>query len=1101
MTDDVSKIADMLKNSGKTHWASSKSDPAHIATDEEIAKIEKLIAKEYKKAHKEVTEKLNDYLARFANKDAKWQEWVANGTKTEKEYISWRKGQMLVGKRWEDLRDSLAADYVNAAKISQSITKGFAPEVYALNHNYATFEVEKKSLLDTSYSLYSRESVEYMYKGKPKLYHTYGKAVAKDIKEGKQYAWDRRRITSVLTQSILQGESIPKITRRLEQVTKGDHKAAIRNARTMMTGVQNAGRIDAFQRALDMGIPVKKQWLSTVDMRTRHWHRALDGVTAEVEEPFHNDMGDIKFPGDPEAAAANVYNCRCTLIAAVEGFAIDVKDTDLRPMPNLGEMTYDEWRASKDSISLPIDLQEKKGQAIQGAWWKQYGGAAGKNHKFTAEESKALMDKYEQEAMTKQYSGLWANKVVTPADYPNMKKDVVDKKFYLNKQIDKAVKKEDLVMFHKYNDQLKLLEDFEKQGKEFLKAHPELDKSKAVKSAVKKPKAEKVPKTAKTEKTPKTAKEVPPAEPPASKAKEYSGIWANKTVKPEDYPGMKKAVNDKKWNLNKQIEKANAKGDLKAVAKYQKQLDDLLDFEKEGQKFLTGAKSSTAKKSADKVAKATKTKKAAETAKKEADKAAPEVKKAAKPKKISEKQAAKEFQEAQEKVDKLTEKYFDNIWAEPVTPADYAQKKESIAAKKKYFQDKYDEAVANGWQTKIDKFGQLMKDLDEFENLGKKYEAAKAEYDAAKATYEPFVKKKADKIKAKVDAIKADMASFGQDEYMLGDAYWSLPWSAKVEDYPSISKKVTAAKKSLKGDIDTYSKPYFQDKKWAQDNLKQAKEKLAKVEAYEDAGKKYKKLQKAAETAEKKIPSLSNANTGAGAYSQARKDKALWARNSAEYRKNDAIFDKHARTVHGSKSAFEHEGYYHYTWGSGPFNSPLVGFEHGFNATGAGFKGPGKVNINIGGYGDKIRGLTKLCEKSKQPVDFWVQSGQSQATLEGMLKLPYGKLRNMSDAELQQFVGKTEQLPQFISGAINKGGGSYTPGDMMFNIYCPKGSEALYVLEDGHFSKSEHEMILQRGGTYRITRIYWGQDSVHGGRKLIVDMELRLEKGYNKFQQ
>lgn len=286
-----------------------KSDPAHIATDAEIAKIEKLITKEYKKAHKQITEKCEDYFARFAAKDAKWQEWVKAGTKTEKEYKEWRKGQMMVGKRWEDLRDTLAEDYTNAAKIAQSIAKGHAPEVYAINHNYATFEVEKGSLLDTSYTLYSRESVEYMYKGKPKLYHTYGKAVAKEIKEGKQHAWDRRRITSVLTQAILQGESIPNITKRLEAVTAGDHKAAIRNARTMMTGVQNAGRVDAYNRARDMGIPVQKQWMATLDMRTRHWHRQLDGVIVDIDKPFNNEFGDIMFPGDPEANAANVYNC------------------------------------------------------------------------------------------------------------------------------------------------------------------------------------------------------------------------------------------------------------------------------------------------------------------------------------------------------------------------------------------------------------------------------------------------------------------------------------------------------------------------------------------------------------------------------------------------------------------------------------------------------------------------------------------------------------------------------------------------------------------------------------------------------------------------
>ena len=971
-----------------------KSDPAHIATDAEIAKIEKLITKEYKKAHKQISEKCDDYFARFAAKDAKWQEWVSAGTKTEKEYKEWRKGQMMVGKRWEDLRDTLAEDYTNAAKITQSITKGFAPEVYAINHNYATFEVEKGSLLDTSYTLYSRESVEYMYKGKPKLYHTYGKAVAKEIKEGKQHAWDRRRITSVLTQAILQGESIPNITKRLEAVTAGDHKAAIRNARTMMTGVQNAGRIDAYNRALDMGIPVQKQWLATLDGRTRHWHRELDGVIVDNDKPFNNEFGDIMFPGDPEADAANVYNCRCTLLAAIKGFELDLTDPNVRPNDKLGEMTYEEWLAEKKSVSNPIDLPEKKAANIQGAWWKQYGGGAAKQSKFSAAEGKALMEKYEQEGLNKVYSGIWSNKAVTPADYPNLKKQ----------------------------------------------------------------------------------------------------------------------VNDKKWNLDKQIEKAKLKGDADALAKYQAQKDLLLDFEEQGKKWLKLNQPEPPVKApkAPKVKQTAAAQKASQTA----QNGAQNTPKQPKPKKLTEKQAAKAVEDAQKNLDDLVKTQYDNIWKDPVTAADYADKKASIPAKKQYLQDKYDEAVAHGWSAKEAKFKKLLDDIDDFEAKGKAYETAKKELDAAKKAHEPFIAAKEAKLKPKIDALKKDLAVYANNEHDMSGVYYAISDKVKVEDYPSIKKKLTAAKKSINSDIDTYNfwlgrelSPERQAR-WNK-KLAEAHEKLKKIEQYEEAGKKYVKVQKELEKVEKKLAGLRQPVVSAegGAYSQARKDAALWARDGwegapskTEYRKNDAIFDKHARTIHNKKTAFEHEGYYHYTWGSGPFNSPLAGF-NGSKWTNHKFLGPGKVDINVDGYGSKIRGLTQLCEKSKQPVDFWVQSGQTFETLEGMLKIPYGTLRNMSDAQLQQFVGSTKELPQFISGAINKGGGTYTPGNMLFNIYCPKGSEALYVLEDGKFRKSEHEMILQRGGTYKITKIYWGTESHTGKRKLIVDLELRLERGYNKFQQ
>ena len=349
-----------------------KPDPAHQATDKVLARIEKEITKEYKTAHKEVTAKMDSYLKRFETKDKTWQKWVASGKKTPAEYASWKKGQILMGERWGDLKETLAEDYKNAAKVSQSIANGYRAEVYAINHNYATFEIEKGSRLNTSYSLYSRESVERMYRENPKIYHDPGKKVSQAIREGKQVAWDKRRIQSVLTQGILQGESVPQLTKRLEAVTGGDHKAAIRNARTMITGAQNAGRIDAMERAKDMGIPVKKQWLATLDDRTRHWHRELDGVKVDTDEPFENEYGQIMFPGDPEAEPANVYNCRCTLLTVIPKHEIDTSDTDLRHDDHLGSMSYDEWKKEKNSTSNPITNQEDISESRRQSYINEY---------------------------------------------------------------------------------------------------------------------------------------------------------------------------------------------------------------------------------------------------------------------------------------------------------------------------------------------------------------------------------------------------------------------------------------------------------------------------------------------------------------------------------------------------------------------------------------------------------------------------------------------------------------------------------------------------------------------------------------------------------
>lgn len=352
-------------------------DIAHKETDQIIEQIERRISKEYQTAHKEVAAKLEDYLRRYETKDEKWRQWVKEGKKTKDQYREWRIGQIMMGKRWQEMKDTLAEDYSNTAKIARRIANEYRPEVYALNHNYATYDIERKSQLDTSYTLYNREAVERMYRENPKLYHEPGKKISQQIKEGKLKQWNKQRVQSVITQGILQGESIPDLTKRLEKVTGGEHGAAIRNARTMITGVQNAGRMDAQARAKRMGIPVRKQWMATLNSRTRHWHRELDGVIVDIEEPFvhaipGNPSAEIMCPGDPDADPADICNCRCRLNSAIEGHEIDLSDTSLRHDANLGDMTYEEWKAERKSTSNPINLPERKAAAIRGRYVREY---------------------------------------------------------------------------------------------------------------------------------------------------------------------------------------------------------------------------------------------------------------------------------------------------------------------------------------------------------------------------------------------------------------------------------------------------------------------------------------------------------------------------------------------------------------------------------------------------------------------------------------------------------------------------------------------------------------------------------------------------------
>lgn len=260
----------------------------------------------------------------------------------------------------------------------------------------------------------------------------------------------------------------------------------------------------------------------------------------------------------------------------------------------------------------------------------------------------------------------------------------------------------------------------------------------------------------------------------------------------------------------------------------------------------------------------------------------------------------------------------------------------------------------------------------------------------------------------------------------------------------------------------------------------------------------------------KKSGIISNAkNAVSDTFSTARKQAAKWFdRKAGGFSAADAYFDPPAKAVHNAATKKEQHGFYTYTAGSGGHNRPLAGFEKPWIKSGTGweqqyYKGAHNVWIDFEGKGEDIRGLTTLIEKSTYPDDVWLQSGQGFGTLGGFLGVDANKLQGMTDAELQQYVGQRNVLEQFISTAVNKGGGSgFNAKPVKFNIYAPSGSEMLYASDVGAYGKGENEMILQRGGTYEITKIYWGNDATDGNsRKLFVDLDLHPEIGYDKFQQ
>ena len=186
-----------------------------------------------------------------------------------------------------------------------------------------------------------------------------------DLKYGKQ------QITGSVTSSILQGKGIGKIADDLQSRMQDMSRAsAIRTARTAITAAQNAGRLDTYRAAQDMGIKLKKRWLATLDNRTRHAHAMLDGQTVDVDKPFKVDGYELMYPGDSSAPGYLVYNCRCTQIAEVDGE--DTSSGGRRAIdPETGEsmlvedMTYAEWAGWKKEQEIVKEKAELNFHSMQ----------------------------------------------------------------------------------------------------------------------------------------------------------------------------------------------------------------------------------------------------------------------------------------------------------------------------------------------------------------------------------------------------------------------------------------------------------------------------------------------------------------------------------------------------------------------------------------------------------------------------------------------------------------------------------------------------------------------------------------------------------------
>ena len=353
-------------------------------TNKQLQELEEELEEEYLEAQRQMQKKIAKVTKQFEKEDKKKLQMLAKGAITAAQYGKWRREQLTQSQWSRDLVSLIAGNQTKVNERSAGIINSFTARVFTEGYYFGTYEVEKAAKVDTFFAPFSKDAVSRLLLDKPQLLPKAGIDIPLDKR------WNERQMRYALSQSITRGESVNKLADRLQKagmkpVTINDIKnrdkmtpaqiakelerrnknVAIRNARTMMTTAENAGKLESYRRAEKLGIKVKKMWSATMDDRTRDSHAFLDGVTIPLEEEFPNKC---MYPGDVGGPAEEVWNCRCELSMQLDGFTRDPSDLTYRNVDRFPYDSYEEWKDAKQKAKM---VELPKTQSPSGTQYKR----------------------------------------------------------------------------------------------------------------------------------------------------------------------------------------------------------------------------------------------------------------------------------------------------------------------------------------------------------------------------------------------------------------------------------------------------------------------------------------------------------------------------------------------------------------------------------------------------------------------------------------------------------------------------------------------------------------------------------------------------------
>lgn len=141
-------------------------------------------------------------------------------------------------------------------------------------------------------------------------------ALGRALRDGRT---DRSVMAAARAGRPLPADKIDMMVRRYtERYVK--HRAEV-IGRTEALRAVNQGNEEAYRQAIAAGEinadQLRREWRTRLDGRERKTHMLLNGQVKGWGESWVTENGEIKYPGDPDAPAAETIQCRCALLTRI----------------------------------------------------------------------------------------------------------------------------------------------------------------------------------------------------------------------------------------------------------------------------------------------------------------------------------------------------------------------------------------------------------------------------------------------------------------------------------------------------------------------------------------------------------------------------------------------------------------------------------------------------------------------------------------------------------------------------------------------------------------------------------------------------------------